>query len=330
VTRSLVWVLLLAGCRAAAIPAARRFPAGTEFTTRYVMIEGTRIRYIDAGRGPAVLLLHGLGASMYAWRKNLAPILAAGFRVIALDNRGFGFSDKPPTGYDNAAYARLTVTLLDSLHLADAVLVGHSMGGAIAAEVALEHPARVRGLVLIGSAGMGVREPIMLRVGRWPVLGPLALALRGRGLTERLLKSTYVDPRKVSPTDVDQYYAPVAEPDYGQALHAVLREFHFDGLLGRLDRVAAPTLVLWGEGDRWIPITLGRLLAASIPRAAFLTVPAGHSAQEEAPDDVNHLLIQFLREGLARVPADLAFERAGATFSSTSQLRKWPRETQAR
>lgn len=321
-TRSLVWVLVLAGCRAAAIPAAQRFPAGTEFTARSVTLEGTRIRFIDAGRGPAVVFLHGLGASMYAWRKNLAPILGAGFRVIAPDQRGFGFSDKPPSGYDNAAYARLTVDLLDSLHVADAVLVGHSMGGAIAAEVALEHPARVRGLVLIGSAGLGVREPIIFRVGRWPIVGPLVLALRGRGLTERLLQSAYLDPRNVSPADVDQYYAPVAEPDYGRALHGVLREFQFDGLAGRVDRVAAPTLVLWGEADRWIPLPLGRRLAASIPHAAFLTVAAGHAVQEEAPAAVNHLLIRFLREGLARVPADLAFGRAGATFSSTVRLIK--------
>jgi pimeloyl-ACP methyl ester carboxylesterase len=330
VTRSLVCVLLLAGCRAAAIPAARRFPAGTEFTARSVTLEGTRIRYIDAGRGPAVLFLHGLGASMYAWRKNLAPIQAAGFRVIALDTRGFGFSDKPATGYANAAYARLTVALLDSLHLADAVLVGHSMGGAIAAEVALEYPARVRGLVLIGSAGLGAREPLIFRVGRWPILGPVVLALRGRGLTERLLKSSYLDPGKVSPADVDQYYAPVAEPDYGRALHGVLREFHVAGLVGRVDRVATPTLVLWGEADRWIPIALGRRLAASIPHAAFLTVPAGHSVQEEAPDDVNHLLIRFLKEGLARVPADLALERGRATFSSTVRLMKRHNEAQAR
>src|SRR5260370_5507127 len=248
---------------------------------------------------------------MYAWRKNLAPSQAAGFRVIALDERGFGFSDKPATGYANAACARLTVALLDSQHLPDGVLVGRSMGGAIAAEVALEYPARVRGLVLIGSAGLGAREPIIFRVGGWPILGPLVLALRGRGLTERLLKSSYLDPGKVSPADVDQYYAPVAAPDYARALHGVLREFSFDGLVVRFDRGATPTLVLWGEADSWIPIALGRLLAASIPHAAFLTVPAGHAVQEEAPDDVNHLLIRFLTEGLARVPWDLALERGG-------------------
>lgn len=318
-TRVLVCWLGITACRAAAIPEAARFPAGTGFVARRVSIDGGSIRYIDSGTGPAVVFLHGLGASMYAWRKNLGPIAAAGYRVVAFDNRGFGFSDKPASGYDNASYVRLVVTLLDSLHLPDAVLVGHSMGGAIAAQVAIEHPERVRGLVLIGSAGLGAREPLVLRVGRWPLLGPLVLALRGRGVTSRLLKASYTDPRKVSPADVDQYYAPVAEPDYGRALRGVLREFRFDGLADRLEHVAAPTLVLWGEQDRLIPIALGRALAAGIPHAAFLSVPrAGHSVQEEAPEEVNRLVLRFLKDGLARVPGDLAAMTRAAIFCQPS------------
>jgi pimeloyl-ACP methyl ester carboxylesterase len=307
VRRILLGLLAAAACRAPAIPAERRFPAGTPFAARELQVEGTRLRYIDVGSGTPIVLLHGLGASMYAWRKNIAPIAAAGFRVIAFDNRGFGFSDQPPDGYDNAAYARLTVALLDSLHLTDAVLVGHSMGGAIAAGVAIAYPRRVRGLVLIGAAGLGAREPLIFRVARWPVVGPAALALRGRGLTGRLLRSTYADPRKVTEADVDQYYAPVARDGYGRTLRLVLRRFRFDGLSGQLDRVVAPTLVLWGDQDRWVPLALGRALAAGIPRSALLRVPdAGHSVQEEAPDEVNRLVIKFLQEGLPRVPGDLA------------------------
>ncbi len=298
---------LAAACRAAPIPADHRFPAGTELTARYVEIDGTRVRYLDTGTGTPVIFLHGLGASMYAWRKNLAPVRAAGFRVIAYDNRGFGFSDKPAHGYDNAAYVRLLAALMDSLHLPDAVLVGHSMGGAIAAEAAIALPGRVRGLVLIGSAGLGAREPPLFRVARWPLVGPVVLAFRGRGLTERLLKSSYADPARVTPGDVDQYYAPVAEPAYGRALRAVLREFRFDALDGRLDRIAAPTLVLWGEEDRWIPPGIGRAIASQVPRSAFLTVRhAGHSVQEEVPGEVNQLLIKFLKDGLPRVPENLA------------------------
>jgi len=107
---------------------------------------------------------------------------------------------------------------------------------------------------------------------------------------------------------VDQYYAPVALSGYGRALRTALRQFHFDGLEGRLDRIVAPTVVLWGEEDRWVPLGVGRALASGITRSAFLSVPrAGHSVQEESPDDVNHLVIRFLKDGLPRVPADLAF-----------------------
>ena len=300
----------LAGCRAAALPEAQLFPAGTEFTARYLLVDSTRIRYIDAGHGAPVVLLHGLGASMYAWRKNLAAVAAAGFRVIAFDNRGFGLSDKPAAPYDNAAYARLVVTLMDSLRLSDAVLVGHSMGGAIAAQVAIDYPSRVRGLVLVGSAGLGAGEPLLFRMARWPVLGRVVLAFRGRGFTGRLLRATYFDPSKVTEADVDQYYAPVAQPEYGRALLGVLRRFRFDALEGRLDRIAAPTVVLWGEEDRWVPLRLGRALAAGITRSAFVSVPrAGHSVQEEAPGEVNHLVIRFLKDGLPRIPADLASAR---------------------
>ena len=302
--------ILLAACRAAPIPLAARYPAGTRFAPHFVRVDGTNIRYIDAGRGPAVLFIHGLGASMYAWRHNLAPVEAAGFRVIALDNRGFGSSDKPARGYSNADYARLTVTFMDSLGLADAILVGHSMGGAIAAAVAIAYPARVRGLVLIDAAGRGIRSPLLLRIATWPIVEPLVSGLRSRWITARVLRSTYADPRKVQPEDVDQYYAPVAEPDFGRALRGVFREFRFDALGGRLAGVDRPTLALWGDEDRWIPPQLGMALAAELPRVAFVLVRhAGHAAPEEAPEEVNRSLIAFLKQALPKTRGDLALAR---------------------
>ena len=306
--RALFCIVLFAGaCRAAPIPESQRYPAGTPFRAQYRTIDGTRLRMIDTGNGTPVVFIHGFGASMYGWRYQLPVVVAAGYRVVVIDNRGFGFSDKPAHGYSNAAYAHLVVSLLDSLGIASAVLVGHSMGGAIAAEVALAHPDRVRGMVLIDAAGYGVRWPGVLKVAHWPFVGAIATSFRSRWVTGRILRSTFADPSRVTEADVDQYYAPVPDPAYGRALRGVLREFRFDSLGGRLDRVQAPTLILWGDMDRWIPLRDGSRFARELQRSELaLLSHSGHDAPEESPDQVNRYLLAYLKEGLSRIPENVA------------------------
>lgn len=324
--RLLVAVALVASaCRARAIPEAQRYPAGTPLRAQYRAIDGTRLRMIDTGNGTPVVFIHGISASMYSWRHALPPVVGAGYRVVAFDNRGFGFSDQPAHGYHNADYARLVVALLDSLGIASAVLVGHSMGGAIAAEVALAHPDRVRGLVLIDAAGFGVRWPGVLKIARWPFIGAVATTLRGRWFTKRILRSTYADPDKVTEADVDQYYAPVPQRGFGRALRGVLREFRFDSLAGRIAHVQAPTLVVWGDRDRWIALSDGVRLARELPRSEFVMVErAGHAPAEESPDRVNQLLLGFLKDGLSRIPENVAWSSPPSSRSSRSSRPRSP------
>lgn len=306
----LACALVVVGCRAAPIPESQAYPAGTAFRAQYRTIDGSRIRLIDSGGGTPVVFIHGFGASMYGWRYQLPAVLGAGYRVIAFDNLGFGFSDKPAHGYTNAAYARLVVALLDSLGVSSAVLVGHSMGGAIAAEVALAHPDRVRGMVLIDAAGYGFHWPGVLRIARWPFVGAVVTAFRGRWFTGRIMRSTFADPRKVTEADVDQYYAPVAGSQYGRALRGVLREFRFDSLAGRLGAVQTPTLIMWGNADRWIGLADGTRFARDLPRSEFVMLEhTGHDAPDESPDQVNPLLLAFLKSGLSRVPENVALGR---------------------
>ena len=303
-----VLVLLAGACRARPIPDEQRYPAGTPFHAQYRTIDSTRVRLIDSGRGTPVVFIHGIGASLYSWRHTLPPVAGAGYRVVAFDNRGFGFSEHSAHGYRNADYVRLVVELLDSLGIASAVLVGHSMGGTIAAEVALAHPDRVRGLVLIDAAGYGVRWPGVLKIARWPFIGGIATTFRGRWFTERILRATFADPARVTEADVDQYYAPVPQPGFGRALRGVLREFRFDSLGGRLARVQAPTLVLWGTADRWIPVRDGARFARELPRSELVVIErSGHNPHEESPDRVNQLLLDFLEEGLSRIPENVAW-----------------------
>ena len=295
------------GCRAAPIPEAARYPAGTGLVARYVTVDGTRIRYVEDGKGPDVVLLHGLGASIYTWRDVIGPVAAAGFHVVAFDNRGFGGSAKPASGYGAGDYAALTVDLLDSLHLSDVVLVGHSMGGEIAALAALRAPQRVRGLVLVDASGLGTHLPLLTRLARAPLVGSIIAEFRGRGGVRAALRSSFGDPSRVSEADVDQYYAPVAEPDFSRTLSGVARHFDFGALAGRLDSIAVPTLVIWGSRDRWIPVGIGQRMVLALPRAAFVLVPGvGHDIPDEAPADLTRHLIAFLRSGLPSPPTNVA------------------------
>jgi pimeloyl-ACP methyl ester carboxylesterase len=277
-----------------------------------VSVNGHNLRVVDTGRGSAVVLVHGLAASLYSWRYTVPALAQDGYRVVAFDNLGFGYSDKPAHGYSNGDYVGLLIGLMDSLGISDAVLVGHSMGGAIAAEVALAHPERVTGLVLVDAAGFGIRWPFMLKMARWPLVGAIAGLMRGRGSTARLLRRSYADPSRVTEQDVDQYYAPMTEPGAGRALRGVLREYGFDTLRGRFDSVAVPTLVMWGSEDRLIAPAVGQAVVSELQRGAFVLVPgAGHALPEEAPEAFNRTLLAFLRHGLPAPPQNVASSDSG-------------------
>ena len=301
---SILVAVVLAACGSETIPESQVFPAGTPFRAHYRVIDGTRLRVIDTGRGPAVVFIHGLSASMYAWRHHLEPVLASGHRVIAYDNRGFGFSERPDTGYGIADYAKLLVALLDSLGVGEAVLVGHSMGGAIALETTLLRPDRVRGVVLMGPAGLLPRAVGMLRS---PVVGGVGTQFVTRATVAATLRSCFADPRRVTENDIDQYYAPFAVKGARSALRQVLRNFRFDALQGRLDSVQVPTLVLWGVADAYIPFSASAQIAQGVARSAFIVVKdAGHNVQEEQHEEVTRSLTAFLEHGLPDTPPDLA------------------------
>lgn len=304
-------LLAVLACRAAPIPAEEVFPAGTPFRATERLVNGGRLRLIDTGTGPAVVFIHGFGASLYSWRHQLGPVLDAGHRVVAFDNRGFGFSDRPDSGYDNAAYVAVVLALLDSLDIAAAVIVGHSMGGQIAAEVAAAAPARVRGLVLLSPSGH--RGPIARRQ-----LRQLAMPLVNRVAVAALLRYNFADPRRVTQENVDQYYAHVASAAGRRAIGRVIGEYRFDALRGGAHRITAPTLILWGAADRIIPFAYIADLANELPRAAVSVIrDAGHIPQEEQADEVNRQLIAFLRFGLPATPPDLAAGRSNAAARST-------------
>ena len=284
--------------RAAPAPVAWLEQQGLE--ARHETIDGNRLRYVRAGRGSAVVLVHGFGSSLYSW-KDVIPGLAPSYDVVALDLPGFGQSDQP-ADLSFEDFPRAVLGLMDALGIARASLVGNSMGGASVAVVAAERPERVAALVLIDSAGfnLGTAErPGMVRLAMSRG-GALLARLPGKRLVvEASLRQVFHDPSHVTPERLSEYLAAASRPGTFPAIRSLGAS-----LGGRrsivaqaLPRIQAPTLVLWGADDRWIPLAHADRFVAAIPGSRKAVIPAcGHVPQEEKPERVARLLLDFLAE----------------------------------
>jgi pimeloyl-ACP methyl ester carboxylesterase len=290
-----------AGFFAYASHAVRRFedvnPESTDAPGASLDVDGVRIHYVEAGQGEAVVLIHGIGASTYSFRHAI-PELAQHFRVIALDLKGFGYSARPAEGdYSLTAHADLVRQVMERLNIARATVLGHSMGGAVAMRLAMRAPERVSRLVLVDSAtdremGAGATASKLLR----PLMPLGALIFLHRRSLRRLLLSTAVhDPAHLTPETFEAHFYPTRMKGHLRALGALLAQRGRDKPLAP-ERLQQPTLILWGEHDRWLPLSRGEELAGLIPNARLLSVPsAGHLPLEEQPDFCNRALVAFLR-----------------------------------
>lgn len=307
--RTLRWLLVLAVTAFLAVvfwPEAPPGPTGAwlhaaGLEARFDTVEGLRVRYVRAGVGPAVVLLHGFGSSIYTW-KDVLPGLAESRAVLALDLPGFGESDRPrDLSFDS--YPRVVLGLMDHLGIAQATLVGNSMGGAVATVIAGQTPGRVRGLVLIDAAGFNLEEsdrPFLIRLAGSRI-GGLADRLPVRGKLLRLaLHQVFHDPALVTEERYNEYLAPLLRPGSTQAVLSLLHSRTLEPrLVAELAaKVKAPTLVLWGREDRWIPVAQADRFVAAIPGARKAVFDGcGHLPQEERPADVLRWLQEFPEGG---------------------------------
>ena len=279
-------------------PCGIRFRAGVRregrFVVRYTKVHGYRRAYVKAGTGPALLLLHGIGDSSDTWRP-VFERLAQHHTIIAPDLLGHGRSEKPRGDYTVAGYANGMRDLLSVLEVDRVTVVGHSLGGGVAAQFAYQFPERCERLVLVGSGGVGRTVSPLLRLAAvpgaellMPLLGlpPLRVAARlGAGLM-RIFDTALG-------RDAEEILAVFdALPD-AQARRAILRTLRsgvdWQGqVITMLDRAylaeALPTLIVWGRRDAIIPLGHGRLAQLAFPGSELeIFDEAGHFPHHSDP-----------------------------------------------
>ncbi|MGB8992312.1 MAG: alpha/beta hydrolase [Desulfobaccales bacterium] len=254
------------------------------------------------GQGPNLVLLHGLGASSFSWRHNRAR-LARHFRVITPDLPGHGRSPAPLDGdYRVEALVRGVLNFLDWHGITTAVLGGNSLGGGLSLLAARERPEQIAALVLLAPAAAMIRVPYAFYPLRLPVLGNAVASLLGPWFLPWFMRLVYHHPERLIPEAVPGYAGPYRDRRRRLALRQICRQLQVRPLgeiaaLAR--RLTQPTLLIWGQSDRILPAAQGHWLKQHLPLTEFHLLPeVGHAPQEEAPEAVNKIIIDFLGHSL--------------------------------
>ena len=269
----------------------------------WLEIDGTQVNYVDvgSGEGPPVVFVHGLGGAWQNWLENI-PRLAQERRVLALDLPGFGHSEMPLREISVSGYARTVEKFCESLDLGEVALVGNSMGGFVAAEVAIQFPQRVERLVLVSAAGISTtnlyRRPaltwgrVAAAVGTYGAANSRAAVLRPR---VRHLSLAFVarHPTRLKADLAWEQVHASGTPGFRDALEAL---FDYD-FRHRLGEISVPTLLVWGQEDMLVPVEDADEFERLIPNSRkILMADTGHVPMLERPMTFNSCLIEFLEE----------------------------------
>ena len=283
-----------------------------DWVHRHAVVNGVRLHYVEYGSGPLVVLLHGFPEFWYAWRHQIPAIAAAGYRVIALDQRGYNLSDKPK----GVGHYRLEALLGDVLgiirHAGEqrAVVAGHDWGGAIAWNFAMRHPEAVEKLIVLNAphpqrfldeiTGFSqLRKSWYMLFFQLPWLPERLLRAGDYAGLANTLRTDPVHPGAFDEADIAHYKQAISQPgaltatiNYYRALFR-LNPFRYKHSITRID---IPTLLIWGEQDRYLGIRLTEGLEPWVPKLRLERIPdASHWVQAEVPERVNALIVEFLR-----------------------------------
>jgi pimeloyl-ACP methyl ester carboxylesterase len=269
--------------------------------SRFADVDGVRVHYQEAGprSGAPIILIHGFASSTLVWSKVFLEFAASGFRVIAPDLLGYGYSAKPRNfRYTIGAQARMVDRLLDKLGLDRATIVGSSYGGAIAATLALDYPKRVEKLVLVGAVTNN--EPtryLLMRLFGSPLIGDIVspLLLSSRRLLKRRMKKVYDRHSWVLDDDrVEARHQTLRTAATHRAIIRTVRHWDADRIQRKAHLITQPTLLLWGDYDSEVPLSYGEQLRDAISNARLIVFrDCGHLPHEEFPKAFTEVVSDF-------------------------------------
>ena len=280
--------------------------------SRFVQVDGARVHFQEFGdpANPTIILIHGYTASLYVW-KTVAPVFAdAGFHVIAPDLLGFGYSEKP-SWFDYAidSQARIVARFMDRLGIGRATVVGSSYGGAVAATLALDYPERVEKLALVDTVcNDNLKNHPVLKLASIRGLGE-ALApflVDSRAYQRHRMRGTLAraNHELITTDRIDSILRPLRAADAHHSLLATSRAWSAARIEQDAHLINQPTLIIWGEDDKVIPVSDGHKLHDSILHSRLVVFKdCGHVPPEEKSELFAELVTEFVRDRKGHVTA---------------------------
>jgi pimeloyl-ACP methyl ester carboxylesterase len=304
--RWIVSVLLMPFLWGCSIPLVRpdRIDWNPFLTPQTIQINGHTIFYVVKGNGEPLLLIHGYGAGMWVWEKQI-DILSQFYRVYALDLIGHGFSDRPKMTYTPEAYILFMRDFMDGVGMERATLIGNSMGGGIAWAMAALFPERVNKLILINCVPPDVLDQVrnesfrtLVAIKDIPLLPYLVIASRNKNSIKWILQECVSDIKLITPEILNRQYQISKIRGTTRVLYSTFKQAKKASTLkNRLSRIDHPTLLIWGERDLIFPPTVGETLHRAISGSKLQIVEkSAHIPMWETPEEVNPAILEFLKE----------------------------------
>ncbi|MBI1851562.1 MAG: alpha/beta hydrolase [Planctomycetes bacterium] len=287
--------------------ASRDAAAGSRFRrdmgARSIDVGGVSVSFVERGSGAPIFFFHGLGGCVYDWREQLAPFAEAGFRAIAVDLPGAGFSPTLPGGdFRIESIARHAAAVVRALAGGPAVLVGNSYGGLIALATAIHHADVVAQLVLVDAVSYRQPHPYFVPLFRIPALPKMVTPiLPVRPFLRMVLRGAVAHAACISDAVIEEYALETKLPGRRESVVEIVRALvreNPDDFAARIPTIRVPTLVVWGELDPAVPIANGRRLAREIAGAELVVIPeCGHLPHMEKPAEFRRVVLDFVRRG---------------------------------
>jgi pimeloyl-ACP methyl ester carboxylesterase len=268
--------------------------------SKIIKLDGCETFIVEMGKGENIIFANGIAAPVYTWRK-VMTVLSKNFHVYGLDYKGTGFSGKPKEEYSIDVFSKQILDLMNFFNMKSAVLIGNSLGGEVSLNFAIKYPEKVKSLILIDTAGYQNNKEftkLLTRLSRCRFVGNILKRHTSKRFARKIIEWALYNDKIIDKEMVNAYYKPMKTKGAFDAFIELVKNLSYTEFdYSKVRNIIAPTLIIWGEEDKWIPVSDAYKFHKDIKNSKLIVLKdCGHAPQEEKAEEVSKLIREFINE----------------------------------